>query len=209
MVTFTVPLSSRQKEGAEAEKKQFRFSVPRRAVVLGGSRNLNLTEALCTDLLRAFSEHSFSFFVGDAQGVDRSFREAIAGTPYKEKAIVACAFSRRKEYSFSKGLLATKVVPENLSPKAALYRRTVWMVKRCCLVLLFPEDPATGRWGKGSRLAFKTAMYNIKPVFVVTTGPPKESVHYLVLPDNLFGIIDGFWVVPHPYGDGGTCDEEW
>jgi hypothetical protein len=127
----------------------------------------------------------------------------------QEKALVACAFPRRKEYSFSKGLLATKVVPDNLSPKAALHRRTVWMVKRCCMVLLFPEDPATGRWGKGSILAFKTALYHVKPVFVVATDPPKQSVHYLVFPANLFNIVDGFWVVPHPYEQGGTCDEEW
>ena len=209
MVTFTIPVSSRPKEGAEAEKKQFRFSVPRRAVVLAGSRNLHLPETMCTDLLHAFSEHGFSFFVGDATGVDRCFREAIAGTSLQEKTLVACAFTRRREYSFSKRLLATKVVPDNLFPKAALHRRTVWMVKRCCMVLLFPEDPATGRWGKGSTLAFKTALYHIKPVFVVATDPPKQSAHYLVLPANLFGIIDGFWVVPHPYEEGGTCDEEW
>jgi hypothetical protein len=68
---------------------------------------------LCTGLLHAFSEYGFSFFVGDAGGVDRSFRKAVAGTPMQEKALVACAFTRRKEYSFSKGLLATKVVPDN------------------------------------------------------------------------------------------------
>jgi hypothetical protein len=209
MVTFTVPVSSRQKEGAEAEQKQFRFSVPRRAVVLAGSRHLQLPKTLCTGLVHAFSKHGFSFFVGDAGGVGRSFRTAIAGTPLQEKTLVACAFTRRVEYSFSKGLLATKVVPDNLPPKAALHRRTVWMVKRCCMVLLFPEDPATDKWGKGSILAFKTALYHVKPVFVVSTDPPKQSVHYLVLPANLFGIIDGFWVVPHPYEEGGTCDEEW
>jgi hypothetical protein len=160
-------------------------------------------------LLHAFSKHGFSFFVGDATGVDRSFRKAIVGTPLQEKTLVACAFPRRKEYSFSKGLLATKVVPDNLPAKAALRRRTVWMVKRCCMVLLFPEDPATDRWGKGSILAFRTALYHIKPIFVVATDPPKQSVYYLVFPANLFGIVDGFWVVPHPYEEGGTCDEEW
>jgi hypothetical protein len=209
MVTFTVPVSNKQKVGAEAENKQFRFSVPRRAVVLAGSRHLQLPETLCTGLLHAFSKYGFSFFVGDATGVDRSFRKAIAGTPMQEKTLVACAFTRRKEYSFSKGLLATNVVPENLPPKAALHRRTVWMVKRCCMVLLFPGDPATGRWGKGSILAFKTALYHVKPVFVVATDPPKQSVHYLAFPANLFGLMDGFWVVPHPYEEGGTCDEEW
>ena len=118
------------------------------AVPLAGSRNLHLPETMCTDLLHAFSEHGFSFFVGDATGVDRCFREAIAGTSLQEKTLVACAFTRRREYSFSKRLLATKVVPDNLFPKAALHRRTVWMVKRCCMVLLFPEDPAHRQMGK-------------------------------------------------------------
>ncbi len=77
------------------------------------------------------------------------------------------------------------------------------------MLLLFPEDPTTGKWGKGSTLAFETAMFHIKPVFVVASKPPKESIHYLIFPARLFAIVDGYWVVPHPYGDGGTCDEEW
>ncbi|RKX79607.1 MAG: hypothetical protein DRP87_02510 [Spirochaetes bacterium] len=76
------------------------------------------------------------------------------------------------------------------------------MVKRSCMVLLFPEDPKTGRLGEGFALAFRTAIYHIKPVFVVLSWQPKESIHYLVLPANLFKIVDGFWVAPHPYGDG-------
>ncbi len=208
MVTFSVPVSAGNKHLRVAEEL-FRLSVPRRAVVLAGSRNRQVPDKACTALLNAFSRHGFSFFVGDAKGVDKCFRKAISTNPCKYRSLVACAFNRRAEYSFSNGLLATKVVPENLPPKAALHRRTVWMVKRFCMVLLFPEDPVTGRWGKGSALAFRTALYHIKPVFVVSSMPPKDSIHYLLLPANLFNVVDGFWVVPHPYGEGDTCDEEW
>ena len=44
MVTFTVPVSNTQNTVTEAEKKQFRFSVPRRAVVLACSRCLQLRD---------------------------------------------------------------------------------------------------------------------------------------------------------------------
>jgi hypothetical protein len=74
---------------------------------------------------------------------------------------------------------------------------------------LFPDNPETGRWGGGSTLAFRTALYNLKPVFVVTDHPPKRSEHYLLRRSSLFGVVDGWWVVPHPVEDGGTCDEQW
>lgn len=37
-----------------------------------------------------------------------------------------------------RGLIVEKVVPDNLPPKAALHRRTVWMTSRCSMLLLFP-----------------------------------------------------------------------
>jgi hypothetical protein len=41
----------------------------------------------------------------------------------------------------SYGLAVCWVVPPGLSPKAALRRRPLRLVKRACLALLFPEDP--------------------------------------------------------------------
>ena len=209
MVTFSVPVSRKAADCAADGANRFRFSVYQRAVVLAGSRNREIPADVCGSLLKAFSRHGFSFFVGCASGVDHCFLKAIAASPYKEHSLVACAFEPRVEFSYSRGLLATKVVPDNVPSKAALHRRTVWMVKRCSMLCLFPEDPATGRWGKGSALAFKTAMFHVKPVFVVAEKPPKKSIHYVVLPARLFATVNGYWAVPHPYGDGGTCDEEW
>jgi hypothetical protein len=54
-----------------------------------------------------------------------------------------------------------------LSPKAALRRRTPWLVKRCCLVVLFPEDPCTGQWGPGSRLVYRPRLNSKKGRFMV------------------------------------------
>ena len=95
-----------------------------------------------------------------------------------------------------------------LSPKAALRRRTLWLVKRSCLVVLVPEDPTTGQWGRGSRLVFRAALDQLKPVFVICSSSPKEAEHYRVVHSCLYGV-KGFWVVPHPISDGGPCDEEY
>ena len=47
--------------------------------------------------------------------------------------------------------------------RAALARRTLWLVKRSSLVVLFPERPADRQWGSGSRLAYRSALYRLKP----------------------------------------------
>ena len=81
------------------------------------------------------------------------------------------------------------------------------MVKRAGLLILFPDDPATGRWGRGSGLAFRAAVDQLKPVFVATARPPVPSLSYHLLPASFCGIVDGYWVVPHPVAEG-SCDEE-
>ena len=82
------------------------------------------------------------------------------------------------------------------------------MVRRCSLLVIFPYDPETGRWGGGSSLAFRTAAYNLKPVFVSSLAPPPRSSLYRMFPASLFGIVPGFWTVPHQIYPGGPCDEE-
>ena len=123
--------------------------------------------------------------------------------------MVACAFSNRVRPARSLGLYASVMVPAGLPPAAALRRRTLWMVRRCSLVVLVPVDPTIDRWGPGSRLVFRSAMYHLKPVFVAALDPPPESVHYRLLPADLFGVLRGYWAVPHPFSDGGPCDDEY
>src|SRR4030065_548570 len=65
------------------------------------------------------------------------------------------------------------VGPAGLSPKAALRRRTLWLVKRCCLAVLFPEDPCTGQWGPGSRLVYRSCLDQLKPLFVARSAAPR------------------------------------
>ena len=201
MVTFTVPAHNRQ--------QALCFRVPSLSVAFAGSRHLHLPQSVCRSLVDACAHLDFSFYVGCASGVDGCFRSALASSPAAEKTIVACAFPQRARRFSVGSLYATTVVPQGLTAKAALHRRTVWMVRRCSLLVLFPDDCETGRWGGGSTLAFRTALYNLKPVFVVTDYPPKRSEHYLLRRSSLFGVVDGWWVVPHPVEDGGTCDEQW
>ncbi len=90
------------------------------------------------------------------------------------------------------------VTAEGFQPKVALRQRTLWMVKRAGLLVLFPDDPATGTWGRGSTLAFRAAVDQRKPVFVVTRNPPAQSPSYRLVPARLWDLVDGYWVFPHP-----------
>ncbi len=56
---------------------------------------------------------------------------------------------------------------------------------------------------------FRSAMYQLKPVFVVSRKAPLQSVHYRVVASNLFAVVRGWWVVPHLLEEGSLCDEEW
>ncbi len=138
MVNFSVPS---KEEGGKTEGKYFRFSVPVKSVLFAGSRYLEVPQRTCQDLVQQFAHHGFSFLVGCADGIDRSFRRALAHSPYKDRCFVACAFPNRVKYFYSYGLFASVIVPKNIPPKAALHRRTLWMVKRCSMVVLFPENP--------------------------------------------------------------------
>ena len=200
MVTFSVPARS----GAAPVS----FRVRSHSVAFAGSRKGALTAADAHALVEGFLHLGFGFLTGCAPGIDRCFRSALtANKEAAERTIIACAFpSRERRYSIGE-VFATTVVPDGLSPAAALHRRTVWMVRRCSLLVLLPDDPETGDWGRGSRLAFHTARYNLKPVFLVTKHPPRPSRFEMQLQSNLFGVVDGLWVVPHP-SEGGTCDEE-
>jgi hypothetical protein len=121
---------------------------------------------------------------------------------------VGCAFPSRVSSPTIYGLFASVAVPQGLSPAAALRRRTLWLVKRCCMVVLFPEIPHTGQWGAGSRLVYRSALEQLKPVFVVCSSPPASSPEFRVLRSELFGV-SGYWVVPHPVAEGGSCDDEF
>jgi len=201
MVTFHVPT---RKDTAE----KLLFRVPARAVLLAGSRHGTVPAQTAAALVRRLSQSGFGFLVGCAGGIDAAFRSAVGRNALaRETAFIACAFPRRVHENEAAGLTAGLVVPQGMSAAAALHRRTVWMVKRSVMLILFPDDPATGRWGRGSALAFRSSLLQLKPVFVVTARRPAASAHYRVVPDSLYGLVDGYWVVPHPTAFG-TCDEE-
>lgn len=197
MVTFSVPSHT----GATAHS----FRVRPQSVAFAGSRNGAVTLETSSALVEGFGQLGFGFVTGCASGIDGCFRLAFASkTAFAERSIVACAFEDRARRFAVGEIFASVVVPDGLSPAAALHRRTVWIVRHCSLLVLLPDNPRTGRWGCGSRLAFDTARRNLKPVFLVTKTPPKPSVGESIFSSNLFGVTDGFWVVP----EGGTDDEE-
>jgi hypothetical protein len=194
MTTFSVPLPD--KKGGF-----FNFTVQGGAVLFAGSRYLTIPQRLCSDLIYQLGKLGFSFITGCANGVDNSFRQALAISDYKSYFITACAFKEKAKRFESYNALY--VVPDGLPPKAALAKRTLWMTNKCSMLILFPSDPI----GRGSALAFKSAIYNNKPVFVVSKTKPKESSLYTVLSSNLFGIVDGWWCVPPVYQDTGLSYE--
>ena len=68
--------------------------------------------------------------------------QRAAPTRCSSAARSACAHGATAE-----GLFASAVVPEGILPRAALAPRTLWLVKRSSLVVLFPERPADRQWG--------------------------------------------------------------
>jgi hypothetical protein len=203
MLTITLETAA---EGSPATPLELR--IPARAALVAGSRNGFVDPEAAQRIVTTLGAWGFSFLVGCATGVDCCFRLTLAADPHlAESTFVACAFADRLRSSESRGLHASVVVPEGLSRAAALRRRTLWMVKRAELVVLFPDDPLTGRWGRGSTLAFRAASEQLKPVFVVSATSPPRSLDYRVIASTLFDAADGFWAVPHPVA-AGTCDEE-
>jgi hypothetical protein len=199
MVSFQV--------SAAGSGRGLHFAVQEAGVLLAGSRHRELSQAVCRGLVEGLSSQGFAFLVGCAPGVDRSFRQALSESRYAESTLVACAFRSRLRALSGYGLASCWVVPEGLSPKAALRRRTLWLVKRACLAVLFPEDPCTGQWGPGSRLVYRACLDQLKPLFVASSEAPRQTEHVRVAGSTLYGV-SGFWVVPHPIAEGGPCDEE-
>src|SRR6056297_3088899 len=146
MVTITLAAGLTEREPLE-------FCIPARAALLAGSRNGMIDPEVAERVTGALAAAGFSFLVGCATGVVACFRLTLAEREqWSESTFVACAFADRVRSSVSRGLCASVVVPDGLSPAAALRRRTLWMVKRAELVVLFPDDPLTGHWGRGARL---------------------------------------------------------
>jgi len=199
MVSFQV--------SAAAAGRALRFSVQEAGVLVAGSRFRTVPQEVCRGLVAGLGSQGFAFLVGCAPGVDRSFRQALSASRYAESTLVACAFRSRVRALSGYGLAACWVVPPGLTPKAALRRRTLWLVKRACLAVLFPEDPCTGQWGPGSRLVYRSCLDQLKPLFVVCSEAPQETEHVRVAGSTLYGV-SGYWVVPHPIQDGGPCDDE-
>ena len=161
-------------------------------VGFAGSRNGSVPEAQA--LVSVLASRGASFLVGCAPGVDRSFREALV--PYASRTTVHCAYPSRVRKVERAGLYAVCKTGDAPSPAAALHRRTVGMVADCSHLVIHPDDPTTGAWGRGSRLAFRTAVVLHKRVFVVTAILPLANRYTRVSQASLFGVVQGYLVEP-------------
>ena len=165
------------------------------AVCFAGSRHGTVKQTVSNVLVSSFARLGSRFLVGCAPGVGRCFRMALAASPAPIISTVRCAFPSRLRSVEQEGLHGVCLVASAPSTAAALHRRTVAMVSRCSLLVLFPDNPITACWGRGSRLAFNTAVQRHIPVFVATAIPPLGSRNYTVEKGSLFGIVSGYRVV--------------
>ena len=113
MVTFRVSEVAGGRERLE-------FSVAGRMVLVAGSRHLEVAGRTCRDVLEGFHNLGFHFIVGCADGVDQSFRLALAESPFREDGYVACAFGRRALQAQSPGPTCFQGGTEGPSPKSSL-----------------------------------------------------------------------------------------
>ncbi len=125
-------------------------------MLVAGSRHGSVAQETAGRLVEHLCKAGFGLLVGCAPGVDECFRHEMGrNATARETSFIACAFADRVGQSEDAGLTASVVVPDGLSAAAALRRRTLWMVKRSVLLILFPDDPATGRWRRAAVWRFK------------------------------------------------------
>ena len=172
------------------------WSVTQGVACFAGSRRGKVNKKVRTALIQSLQRLGFRFLVGCAPGVDQCFRQTLSDIVPSERWTVHCAFPSRAQSIRQEGAPATYTVCNAPTPAAALHRRTVTMVSECSLLVLLPDDPSTGAWGKGSRLAFNTAVQQHKPVFIVTAIPPLNTKQLKVIPGSLFSVVSGYWVAP-------------
>ena len=172
------------------------WSTAQGVVCFAGSRRGKVNEKACDALVQSFQRLGFRFLVGCAPGVDQCFRQALSGLIPSERWTVHCAFPSRVQAIKKAGSPAICMVSNAPSAAAALHRRTVTMISEGSFLVLFPDDPATGAWGRGSQLAFNTAVQQHKRAFIVTNFPPLSTKQLRVTAGTLFGVVSGYWVSP-------------
>jgi hypothetical protein len=196
MLSFSIPTRS----------GFYDFTTSSRSLAFAGSRHLTIDPQTCKDLISIFGSIGFSFLTGCADGVDASFRRALSESHYGGRAIIACAFKERVKRCYGLNHIVTSA---NLHPKVALAKRTVSMIKLSSVLILFPSDPI----GKGSSLAFRTAINRDIPVFVVAKDFTQDTVlriqgEFDIHPSGLFGVVKGFWCVPQACRQRPLINEE-
>ena len=172
------------------------WSVTQGVACFAGSRRGKVNKKVRTALIQSLQRLGFRFLVGCAPGVDQCFRQVLSDLVPSECWCIHCAFQSRALAFKQEGSRAICTVVNAPSFAAALHRRTVSMVSESSFLVLFPDDPSTGAWGRGSRLSFNTAVQQHKPVFVVTQNPPQHTKQLQVAAGSLSSVVSGYWVTP-------------
>ncbi len=177
-----------------------------RSVAFAGSRRGDPSSYVARSLIHIFGNLGFSFLTGCASGVGAAYRSALETSRFREKSFIACAFDSRVRRC---NLAAGRVVPDGLAPAAALHRCTVWMVRRASVLVLFPMIllPAPGAETRPSHSAPRITIsfpFSSSPINRPSFGP---GCHVVL--SNLFGVVSGYWVYPHPVCEGGRCEDTW
>jgi uncharacterized protein (DUF608 family) len=128
-------------------------------------------------------------------GVDASFRSVLIESDYKDKSLCAVAYPYRLKKITD--LPVKLVVPDTVHPRSAPRVRTLWMTEVADIAVVFPDDPVSNDWGKGSTVAINAMIKQGKPVFVATGKKPFNNSMVKVLPTSLFGVVKGYFIVPH------------
>ena len=128
-----------------------RFKVAARSVLFAGSRRGQVEQPVCRALVERFPPPRVRVLRGlrDRRrcGVPRgagplSVRPRRGVRRLRVRASAHGAAGPR-------GCSPRRWCPRASRPNAALARRTLWLVKRSSLVVLFPERPADRQWGSG------------------------------------------------------------
>ena len=162
---------------------------------LAGSRRQSVLKHISSGLVDFFLKTGCGFIVDAVCGVAASFRTVLAEHAVYRTTVICPSFSRVRLARH----LGFRTMPLNNTGMAlitALHRRSVALVAESSILVLFPDDPATGTWDVSSVLAFNIAVQLHKPAFVVTNAPPLNSDQTFVVPASLFSLVGGYWTVP-------------
>ena len=126
-----------------------------------GSRSYDLPAEFCDSVIRYFEQFGCTYAVGCQQGVDESFRSAIAMTA--ERMALSSVYRAHDTDDLREFDIAF-TSPASVPYRARYALRTIELVQSVDLLIVFSPRPL----GHGSSLAVRTAVRSDIPALVVS-----------------------------------------